>query len=145
MRPQPGNTWTPRSWEDPLPDCRGRQPRRHLDLGALASRTGRESIPVVLRYPICGRLLRTPQDRHTVIDPEGHRARQVSWAGARPQARSSSPRTPGSRQDQPGRLPMLWVPVTSGPALRVGWDANPGGFPFLEQELGTKGPQSDGI
>ena len=46
------------------------RPCRHLDPGCLASRTARGYISVVSSHPVCGRLLRRPQEVNTVGELE---------------------------------------------------------------------------
>ena len=67
MRPQARDTWGHQKLEEvrkdpPLEPSEGVWPYPHLDFRPLASRTVKEYISVVLSQPVCGTLLRQPQE-----------------------------------------------------------------------------------
>lgn len=51
----------------PLRISEGPWPCQHLDFGFLASRNTRQHISVILNHPVCGALLRQPQEIHAGI------------------------------------------------------------------------------
>lgn len=64
------------AWKRLLLGLRRNQPCRHLELGLLASRTQREWLCCV--SPVCGSVIRQPQETHTVIYALGDSATSQS-------------------------------------------------------------------